>query len=74
MKTMTCKEMGGWCDAPISAGSWDELMTNGMEHMNAAHPEEAAKIMAMSKEEMDAWVAKVKPLWDAKADDVPTAM
>lgn len=63
---MTCKELGGWCDAQIEAATWEEMMTKGMEHMNMAHPEEAAKIMAMSQEEMQGWVEKTKPIFDAK--------
>ena len=26
MKTMTCKELGGTCDQPISARSWDDMV------------------------------------------------
>ena len=26
MKTMTCKELGGPCDQPLSARSWDDMV------------------------------------------------
>lgn len=77
MVTMTCKELGGWCDAEITASSWEEMMTKGMDHMKMAHPEEAAKIMAMPQEDMKGWEEKTKPIFDAKlaaATAEPAAM
>src|SRR5436853_75000 len=41
MKTMTCRAMGGMCDEPISAETSDEMMSKGMAHLDAAHPEMA---------------------------------
>jgi predicted small metal-binding protein len=41
MKTLTCSQMGGPCDAPISGSSKDELMVNGMKHLEDVHPEMA---------------------------------
>ena|GEM_PF-2905697 len=63
---MTCKEMGGWCDHEVQGATWEEMNANGMKHMQEAHPEEAAKIMAMSAEDMKGWEEKTKPVFDAK--------
>ena len=34
MKTLTCKQMGGPCDAIISGNTPDEMMQNGGIHVN----------------------------------------
>jgi len=38
MKTMTCKQLGGPCDAKLSAESWDEMVQNMVKHVYANHP------------------------------------
>ncbi len=45
MKTMTCKQMGGPCDAPVQGNTADEMMANGAIHVNemAAKGDEAHK-------------------------------
>lgn len=45
MKTMTCRQMGGPCDAPIHGATADEMMNNGAVHVNemAATGDEAHK-------------------------------
>ncbi|MDB5266442.1 MAG: hypothetical protein JWN89_257 [Parcubacteria group bacterium] len=40
--------MGGMCDEEITAGSKDEMLAKGMEHVEAAHPEMAESIKKMS--------------------------
>jgi hypothetical protein len=51
MKTMTCRQMGGPCDEKISGATPDEMMKNGMAHIEQAHPDMAADIKAMSKDD-----------------------
>ena len=34
MKTLTCKQMGGPCDAQIQAENAEEMMQKGGEHVN----------------------------------------
>jgi hypothetical protein len=33
MKTMTCKQMGGTCDTPISGKTPEGMMANGAKHL-----------------------------------------
>lgn len=48
MKKLTCREMGGTCDEEIVAGSKDEMLQKGMQHVEMAHPEMAESIRKMS--------------------------
>lgn len=65
MKTLTCSQMGGPCNAPISGNSFEEISDNGMKHLQQAHPEMAEQMKNMTKEEGDAWAAKVMPMYEA---------
>lgn len=67
MKTMTCKDMGGMCDHALSAETMDDMMMEGMKHLEEVHPEMAANIKAMPKDDpaMVAWSEKFKSDWDA---------
>ncbi len=40
--------MGGMCDTEITAGSKEEMMSKGMAHVEAAHPEMAESIKKMA--------------------------
>ena len=48
MKTMTCAQMGGECDAKITGNTPDEMMMNGMKHLEEVHPKMAADVKAAS--------------------------
>ena len=48
---MTCSQMGGPCDAKITGATPDEVMANGMKHLEAAHPEMAAQVKATPKDD-----------------------
>lgn len=50
MKTMTCAQMGGMCDAKVQGATPDEMMANGMKHLEEAHPEMAANIKTMPQD------------------------
>ena len=43
--------MGGMCDEPLSAGSYDEMMKVGWEHLEKAHPQMVKDIQAMPKDD-----------------------
>jgi predicted small metal-binding protein len=70
MKTLTCKEMGGPCDAQISANSSDEMMANGMKHMEEAHEAMAADIKAMPHDDpkMIEWSKTFMEMWNKTPD------
>jgi len=67
MKTMTCAQMGGMCDAAITANTKDEMMSKGMAHLEEAHPEMAADVKKMPKDDplMVEWQSKFDKDWDA---------
>lgn len=62
--------MAGPCDASMSAATSDEMMGKGMEHMREAHPEMAAEIEAMPKDDpkMVAWYDKFMADWTASPE------
>ncbi len=73
MKTMTCAQMGGPCDTKITGSTIDEMMMNGMKHMELAHPDMAAKIKATPKDDpmMISWNEKFMKDWASTPDDKP---
>lgn len=67
MKTMTCAQMGGPCEAKITGNTPEEMMKNGMRHMEEEHPEMADDIKAMDKNDpkMVDWNKKFMKEWDS---------
>lgn len=67
MKMMTCAQMGGQCDTEITGATVDEMMANGMKHLEEAHPQMAADVKAMPPEDpgMVAWAEKFKQDFEA---------
>lgn len=51
MKMMTCAQMGGMCDTEVTGNTADEMMANGMKHLEEAHPEMAIQVKAASPED-----------------------
>jgi len=51
MKIMTCAQMGGPCDAEITGNTPDEMMANGMAHLESAHPQMATDVKAAPKDD-----------------------
>ena len=51
MKSMSCAQMGGECDAVVTGNTPEEMMNAGMEHLHASHPEMAAQVMATPKDD-----------------------
>ena len=72
MKQMTCAQMGNnmpnTCQTMIQGGTPEEMSKNGMDHVKANHPEMAAEIMKMSKEDMDKWMVGFTAQFNALAD------
>lgn len=68
---MTCRKMGGMCDAEITASTSDEMMSKGMAHLEEAHPEMAANIKAMPKDDpkMVEWGKKFMSDWEATPEN-----
>jgi predicted small metal-binding protein len=70
MKQMTCAQMGGPadCTAMISGNTPEEMVDNGMKHVNEAHPKMAEDMKAMSKETTDKWMGEFQVKWAATPD------
>ena len=59
--------MGGPCEAQITGNTEGEMMSNGMKHLEAEHPEMAAGVKAMppTDPKMVEWNEKFKKDFDA---------
>ena len=62
---MSCKELGGTCDAQLSAETWDEMVSKMTKHVMTSHPDLAKKMEKMHKEDPKKWGTTYKPKWDA---------
>ncbi len=64
---MTCAQMGGPCDEAMTAETSDEMMGQGMAHLESAHPEMAAQVKAMSHDDpmMVSWAKKFAEDWES---------
>ncbi len=71
MKTITCRQMGGMCDEAISGNTPDEIMMTGMKHVEVAHPDMAASIKAMPKDDpkMVEWSQTFMKTWAETPDN-----
>ena len=67
MKKMTCKDMGGMCDHEMTAETAEEMIQVGMVHLEEAHPEMAASVKAMPKDDpaMVKWSEDFMKTWEA---------
>ncbi len=65
MKTMSCKELGGVCDAALSAETWDEMVQKMTKHVITNHPELAKEMEKMHKKDPKKWGKLYKPKWEA---------
>ena len=66
MKTMTCKELGGPCNQPLSANTWEEMVKKMTAHVMKEHPNTAREMEDMHKEDPRRWGQEMKPKWEAK--------
>ncbi len=55
MKTMTCKELGGTCNAKLRASSWDEMAHTMTNHVMNRHPDVAKKMVEMYEADLKQW-------------------
>jgi predicted small metal-binding protein len=78
MKTMTCKQLGGACDQPFSANSFDEIAMMVSKHAREmVQQDDAAHIEAMnamrnqmtSPEAAKAWMDEKRNAFDALPGD-----
>ncbi len=63
--------MGGMCDEPITAKTYEEMIAEGMKHLVVAHPEMAASVKAMPKDDpkMVEWEQTFKKTWNAAKEN-----
>ena len=71
MKTITCAQMGGMRDEKITGATQDEMLANGMKHLEAAHPEMASTVKTMPADDpmMVEWSRKFQETWDSTPED-----
>jgi predicted small metal-binding protein len=67
MKKMTCAQMGGMCEGEIMGATSDEMLANGMRHLEESHPEMAAQVKATPETDpmMVEWNRKFKEDFEA---------
>ena len=65
MRTLTCRELGGACDAKLSAKSWEEMVMTMTKHVIEKHPEVAKHMEQMHNQDPKKWGREMKPKWDA---------
>ena len=53
------------CDASLSADTYEGMMEAGMKHLEESHPEMAATVKAMAKDDpmMVEWETNFKKTW-----------
>ena len=70
MKTFTCKEMGGPCDAEFSGETHEEVGKKGGEHVmgstDEAHKAMRDQMASSGEEEKAKWWEWFKAEWDKK--------
>jgi predicted small metal-binding protein len=73
VKTMTCKQLGGVCDTPLSANSWDEMVQVMTKHVMQNHPDVAKKMEALHRQDPQQWAKENKPKWERTRDTISRA-
>lgn len=77
MKTMTCKQLGGACDATFSANTFEEIAELSKQHsMQMFQKQEAAHLSAMQAmqalmkkpADMEQWFASKRKAFEALPD------
>jgi predicted small metal-binding protein len=67
MKTMTCREMGGKCDAEIKADSSSEMAKKMTAHVMEKHPDVFEKMKNMTESEHKKWEEDFHKNWASAA-------
>lgn len=52
MKTMTCRQIGGPCDTPVSGTTPKEILDNGTKHVMEMDDDEHKKVLQMMNDMM----------------------
>lgn len=67
MKQITCAAMGGPadCTTMIAGNTPEEMVQNGMKHIEESHPEMAADVKKMTPEATTKWMDDFKTKFDA---------
>lgn len=75
MKAMTCAQMGGPCDAKITGSTPDEIIANGMKHLEESHPDMAEQVKAADPQDpmMIEWNRKFREDYAAAPEVTPEA-
>ncbi len=68
VKILTCRQLGGACDQPLSAETWREMVQIMTAHVLEQHPEVAEDMKRMHENDPKAWGREMKPKWDAAPD------
>ena len=68
MKILHCKDLGGPCDAELSANSWDEMVQTMTKHVIDNHPDTAKSMEHMHAADPTQWGRENKPKWDAASE------
>jgi hypothetical protein len=78
MKTMSCRQLGGACDEPFSANTFDEIAAISQQHGKEMHEkQDKAHLEAMQAmgelmsepDKMQAWFAVKKQEFESLQDD-----
>lgn len=79
MKTMTCKQLGGACEQPLSANTFDEIAMMASKHGremvqqgDAAHLEAMNEMRSKmtSPDAINAWMDEKRKAFDAAPDNI----
>lgn len=63
--------MGGMCEEKITGATPDDIIANGMTHLDTAHPEMAASIRSMGNDHpaIVEWREKFMKTWETTPED-----
>ena len=73
MKTLTCRQLGGACDAQIAADSWAEMAKLMTQHVTANHPEVAKAMEEIYRTDPERWSKEHKAQWERAPDTASRA-
>ena len=67
MKKIACAQMGGpaTCNYMVTGETPEEMVQNGMKHVEQVHPDQAKDIKAMTGEETSKWMDDFRKKFDA---------
>jgi hypothetical protein len=73
MKKITCKEMGGVCDTPITGNTSDEIAKKGKSHVHSMNDDAHKALVEKMKGITEAELAEWKKMLDGKFGSAPDA-